>query len=275
MLEQLTYRNHLNETFSFGENGVFVDESEIHDYEWTVQKQGNRVTGLEYGITKRKLPVIIICDTEEAGIEARNRLFEIAEKDALAMEYGRIVLGDYYYKCYITKSQKKEYLKTKRLLRLTLTLTTDRPYWCREESFAFLPSVTTFSAGKISDYPMDYPMDYHTVVANTELYNGGFVPSNFRLIIYGPASEPVVYIGGHAYSVNCEIGDGEHLTVDSVAKTILLTAVDGAQVNKFHDRGRESYVFQKIKPGANAVTWDGGFGFDVVLLEERSEPKWI
>lgn len=274
MLEQLIYKNHLNETFEFGKNGVFVSESDLHDYEWTIQKQGSRLTGLEYGITKRKLPVVIVCDTEETGIETRNRLFEITEKDALAMEYGRIILGDYYFRCIVTKSQKKDYLKTKRLLTLTLTLTTDRPYWCREESFTFLPSVSTLSAGKISDYPMDYPMDYHTVVANTELYNGGFVPSNFRLIIYGEVSNPVVYIGGHAYEVACDIGDGEHLTIDSASKTVTLTALDGTTTNKFNDRGRESYVFEKIKPGANAVTWDGGFGFDVVLLEERSEPKW-
>lgn len=274
MLEQITYKNHLNEVFEFGKNGIFADENELRNYEWTVQKKGNRISALEYAVQRRKLPIVIICSTEAEGIAARNRLFEVAEKDALALKYGQIIIGDYYFRCFITKSQKKEYLKTKRFLTLTLTLTTDRPYWIKETAYSFLPQVATYAAGKISDYPMNYPMDYHTEAASTELLNGGFVDTNFRMVIYGPASNPVVYIGGHAYRVNCEIEQAEYLTIDSAAKTIVLTAVDGATTNQFNLRDRASYVFRKIPPGSNEVSWDGSFGFDIILLEERSEPKW-
>lgn len=274
MLEQLTYKNHLNETFEFGQNGVFVAANELHDFEWTVTKKGKRISALDYSVSKRKLPVTIICDTEESGIETRNRLFEIAEKDVLAMKHGRIIIGDYYFRCFVTKSQKKEYLQTKRLMKITLTLTTDYPYWVREAKYSFMPQSVARSAGKISDYPMDYPMDYFSVVANQELYNGGFVGTNFRLIIYGQCSNPVVYIGGHAYCVNCDVGGSEYLTIDSAAKTVTLTANDGTVTNKFNSRGRDSYIFQKIQPGANPVTWEGSFGFDIILLDERSEPEW-
>jgi hypothetical protein len=53
-----------------------------------------------------------------------------------------------------------------------------------------------------------------------------------------------------------------------------VTRNDGTTVNHFNDRNKASYIFEKIPPGNNAITWPGGFGFDVILMEERSEPKW-
>ena len=70
------------------------------------------------------------------------------------------------------------------------------------------------------------------------------------------------------------MNSGEYLTIDSATKKIFLTAVDGTTANKFNNRNRDSYIFEKIQPGGNVVAWDGTFGFDVILLEERSEPKW-
>ena len=118
MLEQLIYKNHVNEVFEFGKDGIFVDMNDLHDYEWTVTKKGNRIAALDYGISKRKLPVTIICDTEAKGIAARNKLLEVVEKDVLALQHGQVIIGDYYFKCFVTKSQKKNYLTTKRWMEM-------------------------------------------------------------------------------------------------------------------------------------------------------------
>ena len=67
----------------------------------------------------------------------RNKLMEVVEKDVLAMKHGKIIIGDYYFKCFVTKSQKKNYLTTKRWMELTLTLTTDFPYWVKESTTSF------------------------------------------------------------------------------------------------------------------------------------------
>ena len=81
MLEQVKYVNHLNEVFEFGKNGVFVDENELHDFEWNVTKKNNRITLLDKAVTKKKIPVKIICATEEQGIVARNKLYEVTDKE--------------------------------------------------------------------------------------------------------------------------------------------------------------------------------------------------
>jgi phage-related protein len=121
---------------------------------------------------------------------------------------------------------------------------------------------------------MDYPIDYFSDMATKPVTNGGFVASNFRLVIYGQCVNPAVSIADHTYQVNCTVGANEYLTIDSSAKKVFLTAQDGTITNMFNNRNRDSYVFEKIPTGQNVVSWNGGFGFDIILLEERSEPKW-
>ena len=273
MLEQLKYKNHINEVFEFGKDGIFVNLNDLRDYEWNVQKKGNRISGFNYTVKKKKLPVIIMCDTEEKGVAAKNRLLEVAEKDVLALQPGQIIVGDYYMKCYVTKSQKKDYLKTKRHLEVTLTLTTDSPFWVKETATAF--SIGSGGESEHLDYAVDYPFDFRSGTQSNTLINSSFVDTNFRIIIYGACSNPAINIGGHTYQVNCEIGENEYLTIDSTTKKIYLTGNSGAISNKFNDRNRETYIFQKIPSGAVSVSWDGTFNFDIILCEERSEPKWI
>ena len=273
MLEKLKYINHENEVFDFGENGIFARSNELHDYAWNVAKKNNRISDISYAVTTQKLPVVIKCTTEEEGITARNRLLEIAEKDVLAMQYGRVVIGDYYMRCYITKSVKSDYLITKQYMVATLTLTTDLPYWIKETSYIFAQGETEAESSGL-DFPFDHPFDYHNGMANKIIKNTGFMPTNFRLIISGACVNPSVYIAGHLYQVNCTVGANQYLTIDSAGKTVTLTSNDGTVTNVFNDRNKESYIFEKVPAGQNAVSWSGNFSFEIVLLEERSEPKW-
>jgi len=276
MLERLKYINHMNEAFDFGKDGIFVNIGDIHNYEWTATKRGSRISALDRSIVTRKLPVIIMCDTEEKGIAARNRLMEITEKDVLALQHGKIVIGDFYFRCYVTKSQKADYLRCgKRYMKLTLTLTSDFPYWVKESTFILRKlGESGNGGGQKLDYPHDYPFDFFAGAGIQQLNNTGFVGTNFRMIIYGGCENPAIYVAGHKYQVNCTLDSNEYLTIDSVTKTIYKTAIDGTTTNMFSKRDRESYVFEKIPPGMCTVIWDGGFGVDITLLEERSEPLW-
>lgn len=271
MLERLKYVNHINEVIDFGVYGVFVNSNALRDYEWKVTSKGNRISAMNYAVQTRKLPVIIMCSTEEEGIAVRNRLFETFEKDVLALQHGKIIIGNYYFKCYVTKSTKSDYMRSKRYMSLTLTLSSDYPYWVNESTKSFGVSG---EASEGLDYPFDFSFDYFTDVASTELNNTNFVASNFKMIIYGACSNPAINIAGHTYQVNCDIEANEYLTIDSTTKKIYVTRNDGSTVNHFNDRNKQSYIFEKIPAGKNAVTWDGDFGFDMILMEERSEPKW-
>lgn len=275
MLEQLKYQNHANEVFEFGKDGIFVNISELYDYAWDVTKKNNRIASLDRSIVTRKLPITIICDTEEAGLKARNNLLEVAEKDVLALQHGKIIVGDYYFRCFVTKSQKKNYLTTKRHMNVTLYLTSDFPYWVKETRH-IVSSLIDYSTEQHTgfDYSFEYPFDYQNNSANKSIGNTDFAASNFRMVINGACIDPAIHIGNHLYQVYCTVNEGEYLTIDSTSKTITLTAIDGTQTNVFNKRNKDSYIFEKIKPGKNVVSWPGTYTFEIVILEERSEPRW-
>lgn len=272
MQEQLKYRNHAGEVLNFGRNGIFVSSNELHNYGWDIQEKSGKIVGFRRGIVNRPLPVVIFCKTPEDGISARNQLMETAEKDILAKIPGQIIIGDYYYKCYITASQKSEYLRSRRMMNAVLTITSDTPYWIKETVHMFRNAGQ--AGGDAYDYPLDYSFDYLSSLRSEFMANTDYTASNFRMVIYGPCSNPMVYVSGHGYGINCEAADGEYITIDSAAKKVIKTAVDGSVTNLFNLRCRDSYIFQKIPAGTNIVTWDGDYGVDIILLEERSEPKW-
>ncbi len=273
MLEKFIYKNHMNEIITFGESNIFANQNDLHDYSWDVTSKNNKISSFKKGIISKSIPVYIICKTEKEGIAIRNKIFEVCEKDVLVGKHGTIMVGDYYLKCYVKASKKSEYLKLKHMMKLTLQITTDEPYWIKE-------TMTTFNygagaAGSNLDYNNDFPYDYSSNLLGLQLNNTGFVPVNFRMRIYGACENPKVTIAGHEYEVAVSLADNEYLTIDSIKKTIVLTHTDGSTENCFNLRNKESYIFEKIPVGLNNVSNNGDFKFDVTLLEERGEPKWI
>lgn len=282
--ETFRYVNHLNETLTDMDSKVWVNESDLHDYEWDTITQSDKISGFTRGITQKSLPLRIIADTEEEKWQILNQIYEIAEKDILSKSYGKFWVGDYYFKCYVLKTKKSDYRKRAfRYAANEITLVSDYPYWIKETVHVFLRRDDDSSGGDAPivttkrnfDYNYDFPYDYLSAEGVRKLYNPSFTASNFRMIIYGSAHNPQVKIGDYTYQVNVDLLSSEYITIDSVEKTIIKTKFDGTKENVFGDRNKESYIFQKIEAGNNSVIWDGSFRFDVVLFDERSEPLWI
>ncbi len=124
-------------------------------------------------------------------------------------------------------------------------------------------------------YPFDYPYDYSVSHLSRNIVCDSVGSGDFRLLIYGEAVNPSIVIGGHIYAINGTIGKGETLLIDSLNKSITLTTAFGNKVNWFDKRGRKDYIFEPIPAGTNPVNWSGSFGFDLTVIEKRSEPRWI
>jgi hypothetical protein len=277
MLEQLQYKNHLGEVISFGKEGIYVNENDLRDFAWSYTSKNNRISSFKKGVVKKTLKVVIACTSEADGIAKRNALFEVCEKDVLANKHGSFIIGGYYMRCFVIGSKKSEYLVNNQMMKVQLSIATDFPTWIKESTKAFRKSSNPLSpeaGGQNMDYPYDYAFDYAADVINQVLPNEDFASSNFRMTIYGPCISPQIYIAGHTYNVVTEIAANEYMMIDSVEKTIILVKKNGQKMNCFNDRSRDSYIFERIPSGTNAVAWEGDFGFDITLLEERSEPKW-
>jgi hypothetical protein len=197
------------------------------------------------------------------------------------MNYGKIYVGDYYLKCYVSKSKKKNYLK--KALRYSedeITVTTDYPWWTKEIKYSYMVGDIPLPDGEIVttkrnlDYNFDYPIDYLSNRGSRALYNSAIVDSNFKLIMYGPCENPQIKISGHLYQVNVTLIATEYVVVDSVTKKITKHNYDGTDINVFNLRNKNSYIFERIPAGVNMILWDGSFRFDLILYDERSEPLW-
>ena len=276
MLDSFVYENHFGQRFNSLENGVYLNHSDLRDYCWSYEAINNRISRIFREVTERTLPLVIVGKNGDEATEVKNRLFEVAEVDVAAMIPGKIFIGDYYTSGYITGSAKSSYLINRRFCKNDLTFTSDDPSWYREKTYSMFPGkLDSGLSGIGTDYPFDYAYDYLVSQSNRTIVCDSVRPNAFRMRIYGEITNPVVIIGGHEYAITGSIKSGESLLIDSISKKITLTTADTKKVNWFNNRSRDSYIFEPIPAGINTVTWDGSFGFDLTVIEKRSEPRWI
>lgn len=276
MLEKFIFENHLGQRFEGLANGVYLNYNDLRDYSWNYDTINNRISRFYMGTKSRKIPLVVHCKSDEEAVAVKNRLHELAEADIEAKIPGKIFVGDYYTSGYITASTKSNYLINKRLCNIDLTLTSDDPAWYREQTYSFIPGSGTATAiGGGTDYPYDYPYDFALSLNGRRIVCDSIGRSAFKLLIYGEVTNPAIVIGGHTYTVTGSVGAGESLLIDSLNKTITLTTAAGNKINWFDKRGRENYIFEPLPAGQNTVSWLGTFGFDLTVIEKRSEPRWI
>lgn len=275
MLDQFIYEDHHGRQFVGLENRVFANYNNLRDYAWSYDTINNRISRFYKDITEKSIPLVVCGLTEDKAITAMNNLHDFTEADIAAKVPGKIYVGDWYTCGYVLGSEKTDYLITKRLCRLNLRYITDDPSWYKEKLHVFAPEMESIiGIGHGKDYPFEYPYDYTVSQTGTSLFCDSAGENEFRLRIYGTAIDPTITIGGHNYKISGNIAAGENLLVDSINKTITLTKANGTKENWFDHRSREDYVFQPIPPGQNTVIWNGSFGFDLTVIEKRSEPKW-
>lgn len=273
MRDCLIYENHLGEVFN--DDRVYLNYTDLYDYSWNYDTLNSRVSRFYRSVTERKLPLTIVADRGDDWWYIKSELARIVEKDIIAKIPGKVWFGDFYTQGYITGSAMSQYLKNVRLAKLNLTLTSDDPSWYREYFYEFFPTPAT-DFGEGYDYPYDYRYDYKTKARTSQNITCDSLSSNeFKILIYGEVINPSIKIGNHEYTINGTVGTGETLLIDSVSKTITLTSQSGQKLNWFDRRNRYSYIFEQIPAGINNISWDGSFGFDLTVIEKRSDPIWI
>ena len=263
------YKNHMGESINLQKNPYHLLTGDLLDYEWDVLSSGSRITGFGKGIYEKMIQFEIFAPRNEY-VRALDRVFEVFEKDILAGEPGRLYVNGQYLNCFITGSTKTEW-EAGLMAVAELKIMTDYPYWITEQEHIFRVTEGLSTGNK--QYPLRYPYRYSNGLSDVSFMNDHFGNTDFRLIVFGPVTNPSVFINEHLYQVNAVIEAGEYLTIDSARGTIIITQNNGGQVNAFNSRNKESDIFLKIKQGISRVQWNGEFGFNLILLKERSQPK--
>lgn len=266
------YVNHINEKIDLDSNTIILQYQEFYDYSWDVIARDNKIGGFTRKSATIPITVGVTANTREEYLQILQSVNGVIEKDILNEVPGKLYVGECYLKCYISGDKKSDAFMGIPYQVKNLTVVTDYPFWIEEHAYSFVASEVLSTNNK--RYIGKYAYRYANGMNNTYILNSHYAESNFLLRVYGPCVKPTVYIGGHEYNVNVILENGEYLEIDSAAETVNKVMVSGIKVNAFNNRSFKNSVFRPIQTGRQNVFWDGKFDFDIVLYEERSEPKW-
>lgn len=231
--------------------------------------------GISGAVRSSREASVELASTDPAQLDRARRVFD---RDVQAGAVGELVYaGEWRTAALVTASAPSTIYMGYASSKLTIVLI-DGVWRRRHELYVPLPS-TEPERGDL-DYPYDYPYDLAKPVPSRRVDASGWGESAVGFVIYGPAAEPAIEIGGNIYQVLRDVGIGERVEVDGISRTVELVTAGGERVNVAGDAvrgkgyGGGSYIFQPLPPGGSEVIADGSFAFDVIWYDEEGEPPW-
>ena len=267
-----------NEKINFCQWPYMVTGGDLFDGDYDSVDENDHIQEFERKITDYSLDIEINA-RGGAFQKAVGYLEDVAEKDIINVTPGKLYVGNSYLKCWLTGTGKDRWVNDLFSISNSLTVTSDYPYWITEESFSFLKASQSGAVSPWLDYPYDYPYEYSKVRNVQYIQNSNYTASGFRITIYGPCINPLIRIAGHVYELQTTLYESEYAIIDSSTRyskdrKIVKVKADGSQEDIFNSRNKASDIWQKIPAGRSIVSWNGAFGFDVVLFNERGTPRW-
>lgn len=282
MTKGIYYENSQGTQIRFDGKNIRVKESDLRDFSWDYSLTnkpsgyGSRINRFMRPATEKNLGVVIRGGSRDECIGTLNALHAATEADITRGKPGRLWLDGQYLICFLAVSSTVNNWKSGfHFLEKSLSVLAVYPFWYTEITQAFRAGeIDTSPYGK--RYHGRYPYQYGTGYANKTLYNDHHSETPAIITIYGPCDDPQIYIAGNLYGLSgVGAGEGEHIVIDQLERTIYRVATDGEKTNLFDYRVKTHDVFLPIPPGDVSVQFSGEFGFDVTLMQQRSEPKWI
>lgn len=251
-----------------------LSNTSLFDYEWQYEtKRNNRVKNIKKSTKTATLDIVVSGRTSEEYYQNIAQLYEILDYDCAMGSPGKLYCGRYYLQCYFYKGEKpKKYVKVKQTT-VSFTIVTDLVNWVKEAAISYRDRQVIGMDIAGIDYPYDFRHDFMSAIP--AINNTSFYPCDFVLSIYGPCAEPMITIGENVYMVHADLKQGDSLIIDSRNRKITRVLNDGTQINDFAKRNKDNYIFEKIMPGINPVSCEDNINFDILILDERGEPKWI
>lgn len=274
------YVNSAEREFLFNIDNNRINHSDIRDYDWEYTERYNRIKAFNRTLKTRSIPVFFFNRAGHANemCTRAQDLYAMADYDVRMLQPGKLYIGDYYINCYIVGSSKQKY-DNGVVIAENLTVLSDFA-WHKEVERIFSPNFQQPSQ-EDTDYPYDYPWDY-IISGQRRFTTGSIAPFDFKIVFSGPiypSAELIVSAGAtaHTYRVYTTVEQGEYLTVDSREKKIYLTKINGEVINKYSDRDRNNYIFEKmpVENGISRIISEPEYLITVTAYVERSEPMWI
>lgn len=282
MTKGIYYENSQGIQIRFDDANIRVKESELRDFTWSYSLShkpsgyGSRLNRFSRSAVEKPIGLVIRGRSREECIATLNKLNAATESDITRKKPGRLFLDGQYLICYLGISSKIDSWRGGfHFLEKTLTILALMPFWYTEVTQAF-------RAGEVDSSPNGkryngrYPYQYGTGYANKILFNDHHSETPAVITMYGPCEDPQIYIARNLYGISgAGASAGERIVLDQLERTIYRVSVTGETTNLFDYRIKSSDQFIPIPSGDVPVQFSGEFGFDVKLMQQRSEPKWI
>jgi hypothetical protein len=274
-MTEIKYVNSSESTVNLLGNNMRITDGNFHNYEWVIEQKDNRT---KISSIKKKPITYSITVTLRGSIESRKKrldeIRDIFEEDIYLNSPGKLYFGDYYIECFAYSSNTHVNDNRNNRTDVDMIFYCPYPFWIKEINYV-LSNLLVNEEGTDMDYPHDFPFDFANSRSASHLMNEGIAPAHFKMIIYGPCSNPEITISNQIYNIECTVASDEYLVIDSMKKKVYLVEKDGAEINQYANRDREHYIYEKIPVGANVIEWSGNYRVEITLIQERSEPKWI
>lgn len=275
----IIYKNNFREQVCFTEWPYMVTDGDIFDGSYDEIENDDHIQGFEKKIQDKKLTIDICAVGGKAFQRAVDYIDDVAEKDIIAGQPGKLYVDSSYLNCYIIGTEKDRWINDIESISNELTIKTDYPHWITEVPYMFRKVKDNTNDSLGLDYEYDYEYEYAGDESIQHLVNNHYTDSSFRMVIYGPCINPAVRIAGHLYELQTTLYDGEYAVIDSSSRytqerAIYKMRIDGTQISLFNSRNKDSEIWQKIPAGKSTVTWNGDFKFDITLFNERGTPLW-
>lgn len=270
----LFYESPGGSTLEFGPRSAYRwGDTDIWDSAWDYDVDNGAVAGIRREPRENRLTVYVDAPDEDAGMEARDRLEAVLDEGVAMGCPGLLRCGEWRTRCLCVARRKDNWWFDGRYLEAELSLLRPEPVWIREQAHAFVPSATEAGRGML-DFPFDFPFGFAPNPSTRTLRLDAPGPCKWRLVVYGPATDPSVTIGGNRHQVLATVPPGGLMIADSRDWSIVVRDADGAEVDVFDRRvrgaeGSGEYMWEPVRPGASSVAWDESFGFDLVVYAER------
>lgn len=274
---EMYFENHKGEKIDLLKKPYrLLTDTDIFDYSYNFEiNELLELIDAELDTKNRSLSIKVDGSTESELYQNIENFVSKTDVDARNKKYGRFYVGDYYLECVFSSSSKnKKFLRLKSTT-IDFKVNPKSGHWIKEKLTEYRNDTAPVEVTDGLNYPYDYTYDYTNLTVLRTLNNDTYADSDFLITIYGSCENPQISIGDWNYGANVTVGNNEKLIIDSKNKKVYIVLQNGEEENHFADRNKDFYAFEKIKTGNMLVTTNGIFEFDVLLYQDRSEPKWI
>ena len=253
----------------------YISATDFFNYEWSYDDENRKIKKFYRDVTEKTVEMDVIADTYDEYCSALNALLDVFEVDIVKNQRGKLYFNDFYLECNIFKSEKELDSYVVPRGKIELGIACDKTKWIKEETYSFyMTNTDTQELASNKIYSYQYPYVYGAAGGQGSVRNNGVIENDILIRIYGPATNPLVTIGGNIYQVNTILESNERLEINTLNQTCYKISPYGDKTNCFNDRDKSRQLYVKLQPEASTVVWNNSFNFDIVVFNARSEPAW-